>query len=224
MDTGQIRASDKVDMIVDRRRDETGKVQFGKLLYAALSSGHERVQLMKWGDQGAWFDPSGKGATVGLLQRPVSGAITSSFGYRLHPLLGYTRMHKGADFRAAHGTPILAAADGQVTGAGWAGGYGQQVRISHARGMMTSYSHMSAITALPGQTVRQSQVIGYVGSTGMSTGPHLHYELHLNGTPVDPSSVRIETRHELRGRELELFRQRQRHLLANSARERAVQS
>jgi murein DD-endopeptidase MepM/ murein hydrolase activator NlpD len=151
-----------------------------------------------------------------MLQRPVAGSVSSDFGMRRHPILGFTRMHKGIDFRASYGTPILAATDGRVSYAGWAGGYGQQVRIAHAGGLLTSYSHMSRIVAEPGSMVRQGELIGYVGSSGLSTGPHLHYELHRNGVPIDPSSVRFTSRAQLSGEELARFRARLRELLALS--------
>src|SRR5690606_18402348 len=112
----------------------------------------------------------------GGLTQPVPGSVSSSYGLRMHPILGYARMHRGLDFRGGHGTPIVAVADGRVTRAGWAGGYGNQVRLNHAGGLATSYSHMSRIAVSPGARVRQGQVIGYIGSTGLSTGPHLHFE------------------------------------------------
>ena len=122
---------------------------------------------------------------------PVAARITSGFGRRVHPILRFSRMHNGIDFGASWGTPIHAAADGQVTKAGWAGGYGRQVRITHGEGMATSYSHMSRMVVEPGTFVRQGQLIGYVGSSGLSTGPHLHYEVLRGGTPVDPMTVRF---------------------------------
>jgi murein DD-endopeptidase MepM/ murein hydrolase activator NlpD len=123
-------------------------------------------------------------------------------------------MHRGIDFRASHGTPIVATTDGRVTRAGWAGGYGRQVRLSHAGGLGTSYSHMSRIAVQSGQTVRKGQVIGYVGSTGLSTGPHLHYEVYRGGTHVNPRSVRFTTRAQLSGGDLASFRSRLRNLLS----------
>ena len=144
----------------------------------------------------------------------MPGAVSSNFGMRRHPILGYSRMHRGMDFRAGYGTPILAATDGQVVGAGWAGGYGQQVKISHPGGLMTTYSHMSGIAMRAGALVRQGQVIGYVGSTGLSTGPHLHYELYKDGVPVDPASVKFVSRAQLTGGDLGAFRQRLKSLLS----------
>jgi murein DD-endopeptidase MepM/ murein hydrolase activator NlpD len=122
---------------------------------------------------------------------PVDGHITSYFGYRYHPILHFTRFHAGMDFGAAWGSPIVAAADGQVAAAGWSGGYGRQVRLWHGGGLMTTYSHMSDIVATPGSFVRRGQLIGYVGSSGLSTGPHLHYEVLKDGTPVNPLGVRF---------------------------------
>ena len=122
---------------------------------------------------------------------PVNARITSTFGMRVHPILRFARMHSGIDFGAGWGTPIHAAADGEVSKAGWAGGYGRQVRIAHEGGMTTSYSHMSRMTVEPGAFVRQGQLIGYVGSSGLSTGPHLHYEVLRGGRAVNPMAVRF---------------------------------
>ncbi|MBW3604384.1 MAG: peptidoglycan DD-metalloendopeptidase family protein [Actinobacteria bacterium] len=118
-------------------------------------------------------------------QWPVNGAITSSFGYRTHPVLGYRRLHAGTDFGAATGTPIVAADGGVVVSAGWLGGYGNAVVISHGGGIATLYAHQSRLAVGAGSSVSRGQVIGYVGSTGMSTGPHLHFEVRVNGGPVD---------------------------------------
>jgi murein DD-endopeptidase MepM/ murein hydrolase activator NlpD len=124
---------------------------------------------------------------------PVAGHITSYFGYRYHPILHFTRFHAGVDIGAGWGSPIVAAGDGEVVGAGWAGGYGRQVRIAHAGNLVSSYSHMSEIVAAPGSFVHAGQLIGYVGSSGLSTGPHVHYEVKLDGTPVNPLGVRFSS-------------------------------
>lgn len=118
--------------------------------------------------------------------RPVPGPVTSGFGFRRHPILGYWRMHNGIDIRAAYGTPILAAADGRVGRAGWAGGRGKEVRLVHSDGVSTSYSHMSEIVVGPGDTIRQNDLIGFAGSTGLSTGSHVHFEVRRHGRPEDP--------------------------------------
>ena len=214
---GRIGADDEFDIIVEHRRAATGETETGKLLYAGLDRARgDDIELMQWnyGGRSQWFEASGVGKESGMLQRPVPGRVTSAFGKRRHPILGYTRMHKGMDFRAGHGTPILAAADGRVTRAGRAGGYGKQVRIKHEGGLTTSYSHMSRIAADVGDRVRKGEVIGYVGSTGLSTGPHLHYELYRNGTPINPASVKFTTRAQLSGRDLTEFRAKLRDLKA----------
>ena len=216
-DIASLGASDRFDIILEHRRAETGETQSGSLLFAGLNraSGKD-LQLLQWEQDGRtqWFEASGVGRTSGTLQRPVPGAVSSNFGMRRHPILGYSRMHRGMDFRAGYGTPILAATDGRVAAAGWAGGYGRQVRLAHGDGLVTSYSHMSQISVRPGSPVRQGQVIGYVGSTGLSTGPHLHYELYRNGVAVDPASVRFVSRAQLSGGELAGFRARLRRLLS----------
>ena len=210
-------SDDRFDLIIEHRRAATGETEVGPLLYAGLERASGRdLQLMQWasGGRAQWFEASGVGRESGGLQQPVPGRITSNYGLRMHPILGYSRMHRGVDFRAAHGTPILAAADGRVTGAGWAGGYGRQVRLSHSGGLASSYSHMSRIAVQPGTRVRRGQVIGYVGSTGLSTGPHLHYEMYRNGRTINPRSVRFVTRAQLSGGELASFRSRLRGLLS----------
>ncbi|CAA9541130.1 MAG: Membrane proteins related to metalloendopeptidases [uncultured Sphingosinicella sp.] len=217
LDIGSLTEDDRFDVVLEHRRAATGESESGALLYAGLqrSSGRS-LQMMPWeqGGRVQWFEASGVGKASGMLQRPVPGSVSSSFGLRRHPILGYTRMHKGMDFQAGYGTPILAATDGRVAMAGWSGGYGKQVRIDHAGGLMTSYSHMSRIIAAPGEYVKQGELIGYVGSTGLSTGPHLHYELHRNGVPINPASVRFTLRSQLDGPALAAFRSRLQSLLA----------
>jgi murein DD-endopeptidase MepM/ murein hydrolase activator NlpD len=223
---GSIGADDHFDIILEHRRAETGETQTGKLLYAGLNRAKGKdLQLMQWEQGGRlqWFEASGVGKTSGMLQRPVPGAVSSNFGMRQHPILGYSRMHKGMDFRGGYGTPILAASDGRVVRAGWAGGYGKQVRIAHVGGIQTSYSHMSRFVVQAGAQVRQGQVIGYIGSTGLSTGPHLHYELYRNGVAINPATVKFTTRAQLSGAELARFRSTLRRLLAVPARADAPQ-
>lgn len=208
---------DRFDIIVQHRRTTNGEAESGPLLYAGLDRASGRdVQLLPWTVDGTtrWFEASGVGRTTGTMSQPVAGPITSGFGMRRHPILRFARMHRGVDFRAAYGQPIYAATAGTVTRAGWSGGYGKQVRIAHGGDLSTSYSHMSSIAAAPGTTVRAGQVIGYVGSTGLSTGPHLHYELYRNGVAINPMSVRFVTRSVLEGAELQAFRARLQGLLA----------
>jgi len=217
LNVGAIGADDMFDIVIEHRRAETGETESGRLLYAGLDRASGRaIRMMQWstGGETQWFEASGVGRQTGGLQQPVPGALTSGFGYRVHPILGYRRFHRGLDFGAAYGTPILAATDGRVAQAGWGGGYGKVVQLSHGGGLATRYGHMSRIAVAAGQSVRQGQVIGYVGSTGLSTGPHLHYEMFRNGQLVDPRSVRWTTRSQLSGEDLEGFRSRLRTLLA----------
>lgn len=184
----------------------------GQLLYAALhhAEGGGDVELLKWNSDGRtdWFDGSAEQAQSSGLMAPVAGHITSGFGMRYHPILHYERFHAGLDFGAPYGSPIVAAANGQVVAAGWAGGYGHEVQIAHGGGVVTLYGHMSSIAAQPGETVRQGQVIGYVGSTGLSTGPHLHFEVRVNGRAVNPLDVRLQTRSEVSSADEAAFKAR----------------
>jgi murein DD-endopeptidase MepM/ murein hydrolase activator NlpD len=139
-----------------------------------------------------WVNADGVGGSSARgMRMPVPGRMTSGFGERFHPILGYERMHTGVDLAAAMGTPIVAAADGRVVSAGWHGGYGQLVAIAHTGGIETMYGHMSRIVAWSGEMVRQGQLIGYVGATGLATGPHLHYEVRKDGRPVNPMSFKM---------------------------------
>ena len=202
-----VRSTDEFDMIVAYRRAATGERQAGQVLYAGIErEGKPRTQLMRWGQDGIFYEASGVGEQRNGLIAPVPGRITSGFGMRRHPILGYRRMHAGIDFRARHGTPIAAVTDARVSAAGRMGGCGNAVRLDHGNGMSTRYCHMSRIAVNRGQSVRRGQVIGYVGSTGLSTGPHLHYEMYRGGRAIDPRGVRFVQRAQLEGRELLDFR------------------
>ena len=206
---GSIRPTDEFDIILDYRRAETGEVQVGNLMYAGIDrEGKSKIQMLKWGngDSNQWFEASGVGKTSGAMGRPVNGRITSHFGARRHPILGYVRMHAGMDWGAPYGAPIFSTSDGVIAYAGRKGGYGNFVQVNHGGGMATGYGHMSRIAAHSGQRVRQGQIIGYVGSTGLSTGPHLHYELYRNGRAVNPMSVKFIQRAQLEGADLANFR------------------
>lgn len=203
----ELRPGDTFDIILSHRRAATGERLAGQLLYAGVErDGQRKVQLMRWGREGRFFEASGIGEQKDGLIAPVAGPVGSRFGMRRHPILGYRRMHAGLDYRARHGTPIVAVTDGQVTGAGRMGGCGYAVRLRHGGALDTRYCHMSRIAVNAGQSVRRGQVIGYVGSTGLSTGPHLHYEMYRGGRAVDPASVRYVTRAMLSGEELARFR------------------
>ncbi|WP_324613948.1 peptidoglycan DD-metalloendopeptidase family protein [Erythrobacter dokdonensis] len=203
----EVRSTDEFDIILAYRRAATGERQAGQLLYAGVDRGGKpRTQLMRWGKDGRFYEASGVGEQRGGLLAPVPGRITSGFGMRRHPILGYKRMHAGMDFKARYGTPIVAVSDGRVSAAGRAGGCGIAVRLEHGGGLSTRYCHMSRMAVGRGQQVRRGQVIGYVGSTGLSTGPHLHYEMYRGGRAINPASVSFVSRAELTGTELIDFR------------------
>jgi murein DD-endopeptidase MepM/ murein hydrolase activator NlpD len=205
----QIGRRDRFDVILAHRHAATGENETGGLLYAALRPERgEPVELLRWnyGGRPMFFRANGESAKKGLMRTPVDGAHeTSGFGMRLHPILGYSRLHQGTDFGAAMGAPIMAAAAGMVTFAGWHGGHGNYVQVLHHPGLMTAYGHMSRFAVRPGQAVGQGQIIGYVGSTGLSTGPHLHYEVWINNKPVDPTNIKFTGGTTLSGGEMARF-------------------
>ncbi len=205
----EVSPGDTFDLVVGYRRSASGEAQVGELLYAGLERGGKpQAQLLRWGGDGQFFEASGMGAQRTGLIMPVVGRITSSFGARRHPVLGYTRMHAGVDFGASYGSPIYAVGDAAVNFSGWHGGHGNYVRLEHGGGFATGYAHMSRIAVASGTRVRAGQVIGYVGSTGLSTGPHLHYELYQNGRAVNPLSVRFTVSNQVDAKELAAFRAR----------------
>lgn len=203
----EVRSTDEFDMIISYRRAATGERQAGQLLYAGIDrAGKAKTQLMRWGKDSQFYEASGVGEQRNGLVAPVPGGVSSNFGMRRHPILGYRRMHAGVDFRARYGTPVVAASDGRVASAGRAGGCGTAVKVQHGGGIATRYCHLSRIAVNAGQNVRRGQVVGYVGSTGLSTGAHLHYEMYRNGQVINPLSVRFVSRAQLEGRELMDFR------------------
>ena len=203
-----IPASATFDMVIEHRRAETGETETGDVLYAGIERGDRKTQMMRWtvADNSQWFEANGVGRSTGEMLMPVNGRISSGFGARHHPILGRSRMHTGLDIAAGYGTPIHAAATGTVNFAGRNGGYGNFVRINHGSGMQTAYGHMSRIAVASGEHVTQGEVIGYVGSTGLSTGPHVHYEMIRGGRKVDPRSVSTIQQAQLAGSELRRFR------------------
>ena len=205
-----LRAGDRFALAFEHQRAQTGETRTGRLLYGRIERARgEPIELARWrwGGGEQWFMADGASARRGLMRTPVDhGRLTSGFGMRLHPILGYSRLHRGVDFAAPTGTPVLAAADGTVTFAAWGGGYGRVIKLAHAQGLATAYAHLSAMKVTPGQRVRQGQVIGLVGSSGLSTGPHLHYEVYQNGRPVDPRQARFLDGPRLAGAELAAFR------------------
>jgi murein DD-endopeptidase MepM/ murein hydrolase activator NlpD len=207
---------DKFDLIVLKGEDGRDQLVFAGLDRVARAD----VALLKWtdGKQIVWLNADGVGGEQSsTLHLPVSGRVTSGYGSRFHPILGYARMHKGVDLAAAMGAPIAAAAPGRVVMAGWAGGYGREVVIAHGNGIETRYGHMSRMAARPGEMVRQGQIIGYVGSSGLSTGPHVHYEVLKNGRAVNPMSVRMPGGPgQLQGEKLHQFHDALRSLLVQA--------
>ena len=193
----RIDAGDTFDIVADQQRAATGEVEVGQLQYAGLDQGRHKVTLVRWGDRdgegGTLSDPGGQVERRGTMGMPVAGRVTSTFGMRMHPLLGFMRMHKGTDIGAPYGSPIYAAMDGVVQFAGRSGGYGNFVKLAHAGGLATGYGHMSRFAVGAGARVQRGQVIGYVGSTGISTGPHLHWEVWQNGRPVNPRSIAMSS-------------------------------
>jgi len=215
-----VHSGDRFDLIVEHRRAATGETETGGLLYAGLDQGKKALRLLKWTQDGReqWFDAAGVGESQGQMKMPVQGAHqTSSFGMRFHPILGYSRMHQGIDYGAPMGSPIVAATDGMVSFAGWHGGHGNYVQIRHAGGLGTGYAHMSRIIAHAGEKVRAGQLIGYVGSTGLSTGPHLHFEVFKNNVAVNPASVKFVQAAQLAGGELARFKATLARLMAVKA-------
>ena len=209
---------DKFDLVIERRPDGT----LGRLLYVGLDRvARADVELLKWtdGKQVIWVNADGVGGQgESAMRLPVAGRVTSSFGERFHPILGYERFHAGVDLGATWGAPIVAAADGRVVSAGWRGGYGRAVEIAHASGLETLYGHMSRIAAAPGELVRQGEVIGYVGSSGLSTGPHVHFEVLKGGRPINPMGVKLGGGPgQLQGAKLQQFEQTLRAVLTGTA-------
>jgi len=188
--------------------------------YTSLTVGGETKTFFRFttpdGETG-YYDANGRSADRVLMRTPVPGSrISSGFGMRRHPILGYNRMHTGVDFAAPYGTPLKAAGDGVISAAGWQGAYGKVVRIRHKDNYETVYAHMSRIptTIKPGAAVRQGQVIGFVGSTGRSTGPHAHFEVRLDGKPMNPLKMKATGGRQLTGKNLAAFRQHMQKIVA----------
>jgi murein DD-endopeptidase MepM/ murein hydrolase activator NlpD len=206
-----VRGSDEFTMVFDRAVTEAGRtVEAGELLYAEMRG----VVFYRFKPAGAseaqYFDGQGKNMRSAFMRTPLQGRsrISSSFGFRRHPIAGYRKMHQGIDFAAGMGTEIVAPADGVVVEARRWGGYGNWLRIRHSNGLETGYGHLSRYGSgiRAGQRVRQGQVVAYVGSTGASTGPHLHYEIWRGGQRINPSGVRTQEGTVLAGADLAAFR------------------
>jgi len=215
----QIEASDDFELFFGKPL--TGTSSKRKVLhYAELNFGGRTKQYFRYttaDGQTDYFDENGRSAARALLKTPVSGVkITSGFGMRRHPLLRYSKMHTGVDFGAPTGTPIRAAGAGIVDLAGRHGAYGNTIVLKHGPKYKTLYAHMSRLAAgvRSGVHVNQGQVIGYVGTTGRSTGPHLHYEVRVDNRPVNPTAIRAAGGKQLAGRDLQNFRALKTRVLA----------
>ncbi len=208
-----IRPGDGFEVMFKRFHDADGNlVHNGAIVHAALTLSGERhpVYLHTTADgQTDYFDEKGESARKTLMRTPIDGArLSSAFGKRRHPVLGYSRMHRGVDFAAPAGTPIYDAGQGSIVYAGRKGAYGNYIRLRHNRLYATAYAHMRRFARgmAKGRRVKQGQIIGYVGSTGRSTGPHLHYEILRQGRRVNPLKVTMPSGRKLKGKELKLFK------------------
>ena len=208
----KVQPGDSFDVFYAGEDEGSTNTERTEVLYAGLTLGGETRKYYRFQtpDDGVvdYYDETGKSAKKFLVRKPVNSAIMrSGFGPRRHPILGYTKMHTGVDWATAYGTPIFASGNGMIEKVGPEGGYGKYIRIKHNNGYETAYGHMSAFAKgmEPGKRVRQGQVIGFVGSTGRSTGPHVHYEILVNGRFVDPLRVRLPRGRSLQGRVLASF-------------------
>jgi murein DD-endopeptidase MepM/ murein hydrolase activator NlpD len=210
-----VKASDRFAVLIEQAYTTDGRlVSPGRVMWARLTTGGGRRTLDAYRfkpDRGVdfFYYPNGESVVKSLLRTPMSlNRVSSRYGMRDHPILGFSSMHTGVDFAAPYGTPVLAAGAGTVVAASPYGGYGNWAKIDHGGGVATGYAHLAryAPGIRKGAHVRQGQVIGFVGSTGLSTGPHLHFELHQKGRPVNPLNARATQRASLAGKDLERFR------------------
>jgi murein DD-endopeptidase MepM/ murein hydrolase activator NlpD len=205
----RVRAGDSIEVLYAGDEAEG----HADVMFASLTFGDESRRFYRFAttDDGIvdYYDEAGKSAKKFLVRKPMAGGtFRSGFGPRRHPILGYVRMHTGIDWAEDTGTPVFAAGNGSVIKAEWdRGGYGRRIEVQHLNGYLTAYSHLSGFARgiQPGAKVRQGQVIGYVGNTGLSTGPHLHYEVQINGSFVDPMRIKLPRGRELEGRILTEF-------------------
>jgi len=206
-----IRKNDYFKIVYEKYFDENGEyIKSGSILFASMFVNGREITLYKFGnDKGfGYFDINGKSVEKALMKTPINGArLSSSFGMRKHPILGYNKKHTGTDFAARSGTPIMASGSGTVVRAKWCGGGGNCIKIKHNSTYETIYAHMKSFAKgmKVGRKVRQGQIIGYVGSTGMSTGPHLHYEVVVNGKKVNSQKLKLPSGKVLKNDERQKF-------------------
>ena len=206
-----IRKGDWFEILYERFEDDNNIVRdTGKIIYASMFVNGSEINLYSFKDKNdfGFYDLKGKSIVKSLMKTPINGArLSSSFGNRKHPILGYTKLHTGTDFAAPSGTPIMASGAGKIIRARWCGGGGNCVKIKHNSIYETVYAHMKnfARGIKEGKRVSQGQIIGYVGSTGMSTGPHLHYEVIINGRKVNSQKLKLPSGKILKGYDRENF-------------------
>ncbi len=206
-----IRKGDWFEILYEKFEDDNNRVRdTGKIIYASMYVNGEEINLynFKYNNEEDYYDIKGKSITKSLMKTPINGArLSSSFGMRKHPILGYNKMHRGTDFAAPSGTPIMASGSGKITRARWCGGGGNCVKIKHNSTYETIYAHMKSFAKgiKEGKKVKQGQIIGYVGSTGLSTGPHLHYEVIVNGKKVNSQKLKLPSGKTLKGEERKQF-------------------
>jgi len=206
-----IRENDYFKILYEKYFDENGEyIKSGSILYAHMSVNGRDITLYKFGDDKdyGYFDINGKSVEKALMKTPINGArLSSGYGLRKHPILGFTKLHTGTDFAAPMGTPIMASGSGTITRAKWCGGGGNCIKIKHNSTYETIYAHMKNFAAgmKVGKKVRQGQTIGYVGSTGMSTGPHLHYVVIVNGKKINSQKLKLPSGKVLKDNERQLF-------------------
>ncbi len=200
-----LRKGDTFEIYYERFEDGKGKVRdTGKIIYASMNVNNKDISLYSYEEKNeiGYYDVSGKSIVKSLMKTPINGArLSSAFGMRKHPILGFTRLHAGTDFAAPAGTPIMASGSGIITRARWCGGGGNCVKIKHNSTYETVYAHMKSFAKgiREGKRVSQGQIIGYVGSTGLSTGPHLHYEVHVNKKKVNSQKLKLPSGKILKG-------------------------
>ena len=208
-----IRKNDGFQIVYEELRNDNNKVvDFGNILYANLILQGKSLELYHFSSDkekiNDHFESNGQSIKKTLMKTPINGArLSSSYGMRKHPILGYNKMHQGTDFAAPLGTPIMASGSGKILKAGWCGGGGNCVKIRHNSTYTTVYAHMSKFARgiKKGTRVSQGQIIGYVGSTGMSTGPHLHYEVIQNGKKINSQTLKLPSGKKLKGKIREDF-------------------
>ena len=206
-----IRKNDTFQILYEQFYDENDEFyKTGSILYAFMSANKRGIALYKYGDDKdyGYFDVNGKSVEKALMKTPINGArLSSSFGMRKHPIQGFNKMHTGTDFAAPMGTPIMASGSGTIVLAKWCGGGGNCIKIKHNSTYSTIYAHMKSFARgiKKNKKVKQGQIIGYVGSTGMSTGPHLHYEVLINGKKVNSQKLKLPSGKVLKDNERKLF-------------------